>query len=42
LLYLNHVKWDGTAWRVLRLLMEETIADMESSCKYTEYAVTDI
>jgi len=42
LLYLNHVKWVATAWWLLRLLMEETIADMESSCKCTKYAATDI
>ena len=42
MLYLNHVKWVATAWCVLPLLMEEAIADMESSCKYTEYAVADI
>jgi hypothetical protein len=30
-----------TAWRVLRLRMEERPADMEVSCKYTEKAVAD-
>jgi hypothetical protein len=32
-----------TAWRVLRLRMEETPPDpdMEGSCKYSEQAVTD-
>jgi hypothetical protein len=36
-------KWDPvtTAWRVLRLRMEELPPDMENSCEYIEFAVAD-
>ena len=32
----------NTAWRVLRLRMEERPPDIEDSCEYTEKVVADI
>jgi hypothetical protein len=38
-----HDKWVPvtTAWRVLRLQMEEQLPDMEGSCEYIEKTVVD-
>jgi hypothetical protein len=43
LLLLFHDKWVPvtTAWRVLRVQMEERPPDMEGSCEYFEEAVAD-
>ena len=41
--YGNQVKWISvvTAWRILRLLLEERPPDMEGSCEYIEQVVAD-